>query len=99
MVSVLTPQSVLAAPAPIAIEDGLRKWRIERTIDDPFEFGRIYFPKYWFQKSPDFHQEIMNLAMHRDTEEWKNKRLNTLDRKSTRLNSSHVSESRMPSSA
>ena len=58
MVSVLTPQSVLAAPAPIAIEDGLRKWRVERTID--------------------FHQEIMNLAMHRDTEEWKNKRLNTL---------------------
>lgn len=66
-------------PAPVAIEDGLRKWRIARTIDDPFEFGRIYFPKYWFQKSPDFHQEIMNLATHKDPKVWEGKEmLNTL---------------------
>ena len=68
-----------ALPAPVALEDGLRKWRIQRTINDPFEFGRIYFPKYWFQKSPDFHKEIMDLATHRNDEEWENKRnLNTL---------------------
>ena len=68
-----------ALPAPVALEDGLRKWRIQRTINDPFEFGRIYFPKYWFQKSPDFHKEIMDLATHRNDEEWNNKRnLNTL---------------------
>lgn len=66
-------------PAPVAIEDGLRKWRIARTIDDPFEFGRIYFPKYWFQKSPDFHQEIMDLATHKDPKVWEGKEmLNTL---------------------
>jgi predicted phage terminase large subunit-like protein len=64
---------------PSHIEDGLRKWRIARTIDDPFEFGRIYFPKYWFQKSPDFHQEIMNLATARDPKVWEGKEmLNTL---------------------
>lgn len=78
MVSTLTPQSVTSTPAPIVMEDGLRKWRIERTIDDPFEFGRIYFPKYWFQKSPKFHEEIMDLATHRNSEEWANKKLNTL---------------------
>ena len=79
MVSTLTPQSVTSTPAPTVIEDGLRKLRIERTIDDPFEFGRIYFPKYWFQKSPDFHKEIMDLATHRDNSEWENKNnLNTL---------------------
>jgi len=66
-------------PAPVAIEDGLRKWRITRTIDDPFEFGRIYFPKYWFQKSPDFHQEIMDMATHKNPKEWEGKEmLNTL---------------------
>ena len=66
-------------PAPVALEDGLRKWRIQRTINDPFEFGRIYFPKYWFQKSPDFHKEIMDLATHRNDEEWIGKKnLNTL---------------------
>jgi len=66
-------------PAPVAIQDGLRKFRISRTIDDPFEFGRIYFPKYWFQKSPDFHQEIMDLATHKDEKEWEGKnQLNTL---------------------
>ncbi|NBS90291.1 hypothetical protein EBS67_09865 [bacterium] len=66
-------------PAPVALEDGLRKWRIQRTINDPFEFGRIYFPKYWFQKSPDFHKEIMDLATHRNNEEWIGKKnLNTL---------------------
>ena len=35
-------------------------------------------------------------------QKWKNKirvRLSALDRKSTRLNSSHIEESRMPSSA
>jgi len=41
-----SPSLVSAIPAPVALEDGLRKWRIEKTIDDPFEFGRIYFPKY-----------------------------------------------------
>lgn len=66
-------------PAPVAIQDGLRKFRISRTIDDPFEFGRIYFPKYWFQKSPDFHKEIMDLATHKDEKEWEGKnQLNTL---------------------
>ena len=66
-------------PAPVAIQDGLRKFRIARTIDDPFEFGRIYFPKYWFQKSPDFHKEIMDLATHKDEKEWQGKnQLNTL---------------------
>jgi hypothetical protein len=61
------------------LEDGLRRWRIERTIDDPFEFGRIYFPKYWFQKSPSFHEEIMDLATHKNESEWEGKRnLNTL---------------------
>ena len=68
-----------ALPAPIALEDGLRKWRIARTIDDPFEFGRIYFPKYWFQKSPDFHHEIMDMATHKNPKEWEGKEmLNTL---------------------
>ena len=66
-------------PAPVLLEDGLRRWRIERTIDDPFEFGRIYFPKYWFQKSPSFHQEIMDLATHKNDSDWEGKRnLNTL---------------------
>lgn len=66
-------------PAPVLLEDGLRRWRIERTIDDPFEFGRIYFPKYWFQKSPPFHQEIMDLATHKNHSDWEGKRnLNTL---------------------
>ena len=75
-----TPESPMAAiPAPVMMEDGLRKWRISKTINDPFEFGRIYFPKYWFQKSPDFHKEIMDLATHKNPEEWKGKRnLNTL---------------------
>jgi predicted phage terminase large subunit-like protein len=73
------PTLMRSIPAPVAIEDGLRKWRIARTIDDPFEFGRIYFPKYWFQKSPDFHQEIMNLATARDPKVWEGKEmLNTL---------------------
>ena len=74
------PESPMAAiPAPVVMEDGLRKWRISKTINDPFEFGRIYFPKYWFQKSPDFHKEIMDLATHKNPEEWKGKRnLNTL---------------------
>lgn len=75
----MSPTVLDDAPAPIALQDGLRKWRIERTIDDPFEFGRIYFPKYWFQKSPDFHKEIMDLATHKNEEEWKNRNnLNTL---------------------
>jgi predicted phage terminase large subunit-like protein len=79
MVTTINPNSVSKAPAPVAIEDGLRKWRIEKTIDDPFEFGRIYFPKYWFQKSPDFHKEIMDLATHKNEEEWSTKNnLNTL---------------------
>lgn len=66
-------------PAPVLLEDGLRRWRIERTIDDPFEFGRIYFPKYWFQKSPSFHEEIMDLATHKNESEWEGRRnLNTL---------------------
>ena len=66
-------------PAPVLLEDGLRRWRIERTIDDPFEFGRIYFPKYWFQKSPLFHEEIMDLATHKNESEWEGRRnLNTL---------------------
>ena len=74
-----SPTLMRSIPAPVAIEDGLRKWRIARTIDDPFEFGRIYFPKYWFQKSPDFHQEIMNLATHKDPKVWEGKEmLNTL---------------------
>ena len=73
------PSLVNAIPAPIALEDGLRKWRIEKTIDDPFEFGRIYFPKYWFQKSPAFHQDIINLATHQNEKEWEGKmNLNTL---------------------
>lgn len=68
-----------ALPAPIALEDGLRKWRIQRTIDDPFEFGRIYFPKYWFQASPAFHEEIIDLATHRNKADWVGKEnLNTL---------------------
>jgi intein/homing endonuclease/phage terminase large subunit-like protein len=71
--------SVLETPAPLLLEDGLRKWRIQRTIDDPFEFGRIYFPKYWFQSSPDFHRDIIDLATHRNEEEWQGKEnLNTL---------------------
>lgn len=71
--------SVLESPAPLLLEDGLRKWRIQRTIDDPFEFGRIYFPKYWFQASPDFHKDIIDLATHKNEEEWKGKEnLNTL---------------------
>lgn len=78
MVTVLTPQTVIGTPAPVRIEDGLRKWRIQRTIDDPFEFGRIYFPKYWFQKSPAFHEEIMNLAINKSKEDHSNKNLNTL---------------------
>lgn len=66
-------------PPPLELEDGLRKWRIQRTIDDPFEFGRIYFPKYWFQKSPDFHKEIIDLATKKNTKEWEGKEnLNTL---------------------
>lgn len=74
-----TPTLVSAIPAPVALEDGLRKWRIEKTIDDPFEFGRIYFPKYWFQKSPSFHQDIINLATHQNEKEWEGKmNLNTL---------------------
>lgn len=74
-----TPILVSAIPAPVALEDGLRKWRIEKTIDDPFEFGRIYFPKYWFQKSPSFHQDIINLATHQNEKEWEGKmNLNTL---------------------
>ena len=73
------PSLVSAIPAPVALEDGLRKWRIEKTIDDPFEFGRIYFPKYWFQKSPAFHQDIINLATHQNEKEWEGKmNLNTL---------------------
>jgi len=68
-----------ALPAPIALEDGLRKWRIQRTIDDPFEFGRIYFPKYWFQASPAFHEDIINLATHKNKSDWLGKEnLNTL---------------------
>lgn len=68
-----------SVPAPVGIEDGLRRWRIAKTIDDPFEFGRIYFPKYWFQKSPEFHEEIMNLATRKDEREWMGKNmLNTL---------------------
>lgn len=79
MVTSVSTKTVASAPAPIVIEDNLRKWRISRTIDDPFEFGRIYFPKYWFQKSPDFHKEIMDLATHKNPEEWKGKEhLNTL---------------------
>ena len=71
--------SVLESPAPLLLEDGLRKWRIQRTIDDPFEFGRIYFPKYWFQASPDFHKDIIDLATHKNEEEWQGKEnLNTL---------------------
>ena len=71
--------SVLEAPAPLLLEDGLRKWRIQRTIDDPFEFGRIYFPKYWFQASPDFHKDIIDLATHKNEKEWEGKgNLNTL---------------------
>lgn len=74
-----TPTLVNAIPAPVALEDGLRKWRIEKTIDDPFEFGRIYFPKYWFQKSPAFHQDIIDLATHKNEQEWQGKmNLNTL---------------------
>jgi len=74
-----SPSLVSAIPAPVALEDGLRKWRIEKTIDDPFEFGRIYFPKYWFQKSPSFHQDIINLATHQNEKEWEGKmNLNTL---------------------
>lgn len=74
-----SPTLMRSIPAPVAIEDGLRKWRIARTIDDPFEFGRIYFPKYWFQKSPDFHQEIMDMATHKNPKEWEGKEmLNTL---------------------
>jgi len=74
-----SPTLMRSIPAPVAIEDGLRKWRITRTIDDPFEFGRIYFPKYWFQKSPDFHQEIMDMATHKNPKEWEGKEmLNTL---------------------
>ena len=74
-----SPSLVSAIPAPVALEDGLRKWRIEKTIDDPFEFGRIYFPKYWFQKSPAFHQDIINLATHQNEKEWEGKmNLNTL---------------------
>jgi predicted phage terminase large subunit-like protein len=71
--------SVLESPAPLLLEDGLRKWRIQRTIDDPFEFGRIYFPKYWFQASPDFHKDIIDLATHKNESEWEGKQnLNTL---------------------
>lgn len=74
-----SPTLMRSIPAPVAIEDGLRKWRIARTIDDPFEFGRIYFPKYWFQKSPEFHQEIMDMATHKNPKEWEGKEmLNTL---------------------
>lgn len=74
-----TTSVVQNIPAPIELEDGLRKWRIQRTINDPFEFGRIYFPKYWFQKSPDFHKEIIDLATKNDLDEWKGKEnLNTL---------------------
>lgn len=66
-------------PAPIELEDGLRKWRIQKTIDDPFEFGRIYFPKYWFQKSPDFHKDIIDLATKKNAKEWQGKEnLNTI---------------------
>lgn len=66
-------------PPPVELEDGLRKWRIQRTIDDPFEFGRIYFPKYWFQKSPEFHKEIIDLATKKNAKEWAGKEnLNTL---------------------
>jgi phage terminase large subunit-like protein len=73
------PSVVNAIPAPTQIEDGLRKWRIARTINDPFEFGRIYFPKYWFQKSPDFHQEIIDLAIRKNADDWEGKQhLNTL---------------------
>lgn len=79
MVETISRDTVGSAPAPIAIESGLRKWRIEKTIDDPFEFGRVYFPKYWFQKSPDFHKEIMELATHSDPQKWQGKNhLNTL---------------------
>lgn len=79
MTATLTSQTVGNTPAPVVMEDNLRKWRIARTIDDPFEFGKIYFPKYWFQKSPDFHKEIMDLATHKNPEEWKGKEhLNTL---------------------
>ncbi len=79
MVATVSPNNVLNAPAPVVIEDNLRKWRISRTIDDPFEFGRIYFPKYWFQASPEFHKEIMELAVHKNPKEWEGKEhLNTL---------------------
>mgnify|MGYP006268620835 CR=1 FL=1 len=81
MVTTIAPPSSIvgAIPAPTQIEDGLRKWRISRTINDPFEFGRIYFPKYWFQKSPEFHREIIDLAMHKNERDWVGKEhLNTL---------------------
>ncbi|NBS88491.1 hypothetical protein EBS67_00545 [bacterium] len=70
---------VQSVPPPTGIEDGLRKWRIEKTIDDPFEFGRIYFPKYWFQASPEFHKDIMDLATRKNPADWVGKEmLNTL---------------------
>ena len=74
-----SPALVQNIPAPIELEDGLRKWRIQKTIDDPFEFGRIYFPKYWFQKSPDFHKDIIDLATKKNAKEWQGKEnLNTI---------------------
>ena len=56
----------------------------------------------WYPAAVEFSQwNARNLGLDMDAEmvDWRNPPASIIDRKSTRLNSSHMSESRMPSSA
>ena len=66
-------------------------------LTDP-SFEKNYIP-FIVNRALSYFQDSVLAANLMNERAWLDKRLQFLGRKSTRLNSSHVSESRMPSSA
>jgi hypothetical protein len=52
------------------VSDPLRTERLRKTADDPFAFGRVYFPHLFEQPSPAFHKDIIGILLRRNPEEW-----------------------------
>jgi len=50
--------------------DPLRVQRIVQTKDDPYQFGRVYFPEYHKVESPAFHHELFDILTQKNPDEW-----------------------------
>ena len=73
--------------APVIKPDNVSTWKNEKILKTNHYFNKKY------EEIKEQYQKLL------EEFEWNSIVYNASDRKSTRLNSSHVSESRMPSSA